>query len=61
MDLGLVLDVDAGGFHMARGGGGVLHVAKLAVAQQGAQQGGFACVGVPNDGEVEWGHFQAAY
>jgi len=38
-----------------------LHVAKLAVAQQGAQQGGFACVGVPNDGEVEWGHFQAAY
>ena len=36
---------------MARGGWGVFDFAEAAVAQQGAQERGFAGVGVPHDGE----------
>ena len=36
---------------MARGGRGVFDFAKAAVAQQGAQERGFAGIGMPDDGE----------
>ena len=40
-----------GFFNMARGGRGVFDFAKAAVAQQGAQERGFAGIGVPDNGE----------
>ena len=40
-----------GFFDMARGGRGVFDFAEPAVAQQGAQERGFAGIGVPDDGE----------